>query len=75
MYSENQQFDWETQRDAETLIRAKQIKANPERLQKAQTCIAVDLQDKMSALEGKPSIPSKRFNKATVKQLDQFGRY
>lgn len=66
---ENPKYDWKVRSDAETLIRARQIQNDPNRLKLAQECISSELKSTIDALEGKPRIPSRNYNSATIKKL------
>lgn len=65
------EFDWKTREDAEALVRAGEVKADPQRLQKAQECITRDLEGKIRALSNRPALSfnTRRGNKATIKKL------
>lgn len=67
---DREKYDWKTRDDADALIRFQQIKADPERLKKAQDCI----QDSLSTLNQSLGIPAPevvpgRKNPATIRRL------
>lgn len=67
-------YDWETREDAETLVRCNEIKKDPKRLQKAQSCIKDTLQNfKQSLGKTSPNLPS-RSNPATISRFDCGGK-
>lgn len=69
MYN-REKYDWETRDDAETLKRYQQIKSNPERLKRAQMCIADSVGEAVAVLKDEPiKVSSRHNNKATLRRL------
>lgn len=68
----DRKYDWDTREDANTLLRAEQIKKDKARLQKAQSCIK-DTVSTMSACakgsKGSDNTPCRGVNPATIKRL------
>lgn len=71
MMLNREKFDWETREDAETLMRAKQIKSDPQRLAKAKECINTSLNEMHSVVsENNPHNPSRRNNPAVCGKIN-----
>lgn len=67
---DREKYDWETREDADVLRRYQQIKSNPERLKKAQMCIADSVSVAVAVLRDEPVKVSSRYNnKATLRRL------
>lgn len=70
---DKEKYDWETRDDADVLRRYQQIKSNPERLKKAQMCIADSVSVAVAVLRDEPVEPvkvsSRHNNKATLRRL------
>lgn len=67
---DREKYDWETREDADVLRRYQQIKSNPERLKKAQMCIADSVSVAVAVLELEPvKVSSRHNNKATLRRL------
>ena len=64
-------FDWETREDADTLKRFRQIRSNPDRLRKAQSCIldSINTEREAIGLAPSPTVPSRGGNPATIMKL------
>ena len=66
----NEKFDWETREDADMLLRYQQIKGNPERLKKAQSCIRDSVSNLSKVLNiSAPDVVPGRSNPATIRKL------
>ena len=65
-------YDWDTRDDAETLRRYQEIKNDPERLRKAQSCIkdTVSEFNKSLGISSPPKVPG-RSNPATIMKLGE----
>lgn len=65
-------YDWCTRDDAETLRRYQEIKNDPERLKKAQSCIkdTVAEYNKSLGISAPPKVPG-RSNPATIMKLGE----
>lgn len=67
---DREKYDWETREDADVLRRYQQIKSNPERLKKAQMCIADSVSVAVAVLRDEPlKVSSRHNNKATLRRL------
>ena len=65
---DREKYDWETREDADVLRRYQQIKSNPERLKKAQMCIADSVSVAVAVLRD-VKVSSRYNNKATLRRL------
>ena len=66
---DSSKFDYETQEDAQALMRLNAIKADPKRMKKAKECVAY-VRDTLAGKTPKDSIkPCKSSNPATVGKL------
>ena len=73
----NEQYDWQTRDDADTLRRYQEIKSDPARFAKAQEFIADSVDKEIAVLTDKPispasTAPSRRKNRATIGNLPIF---
>lgn len=70
LLSDERDFTWEQQRDAETLARARQIEADPIRLRAANDVLKQSLAETKAAIGIEPAVPapSRRNNPATIRR-------
>ena len=68
-------FSWEVREDADTIRRYNEIKADPERIRKAQECIKDTAKTCKMALGEQiaPPMPGRK-NPATIMSLDGFNK-
>lgn len=67
----NEKYDWETREDANVIKMFQDIKKDPERLRKAQSCIkdTVDSMNEALGIPTPPAVPGRK-NPATIMKLD-----